>query len=60
MHELYSEEWLLQQQRARPKSFASEFMLTPHFSTESYFNEEDITKCEDETLRPFSATRRYK
>ena len=60
MPELYSEEWLLQQQRARPKSFASEFMLTPHFSTESYFNEEDITKCEDGTLRPFSATRRYK
>ena len=27
MPELYSEEWLLQQQRARPKSFASEFLL---------------------------------
>ena len=60
MPELYSEEWLLQQQRARPKSFASEFMLTPHFSTESYFNDEDITGCEDETLRPFSATRLYR
>lgn len=60
MPELYSEEWLLQQQKARPKSFASEFMLTPHFSTESYFNDEDITGCEDETLRPFSATRLYR
>ena len=35
MPELYSEEWLLTQQKARPKSFASEFMLIPHFSTES-------------------------
>ena len=60
MPELYSEEWLLQQQKARPKSFASEFMLTPHFSTESYFNEEDITGCEDGTLRAFSATRPYR
>ncbi len=50
MPELYSEEWLLEQQKARPKSFASEFMLIPHFATESYFEEEDITKCEDETL----------
>ena len=47
MPELYSEEWLLQQQRARPKSFASEFMLQPHFTTESYFEETDIAKCED-------------
>lgn len=44
MPELYNEEWLLEQQKARPKSFASEFMLVPHFSTESYFEEEDITK----------------
>ena len=59
MPELYSEEWLLQQQTARPKSFASEFMLTPHFATESYFNNEDITKCEDETLRSSPATKEY-
>tara|TARA_R100000963_G_scaffold35038_1_gene31246 strand:+ start:1558 stop:3225 length:1668 start_codon:yes stop_codon:yes gene_type:complete len=56
MPELYSEEWLLQQQKARPKSFASEFMLIPHFSTESYFNEDDITKCEDSKLRSAPAT----
>ena len=36
MPELYNEEWLLQQQRARPKSFASEFMLIPHFATEAF------------------------
>jgi hypothetical protein len=50
MPELYNEEWLLEQQRARPKSFASEFMLVPHFSTESYFEEEDITKNEVASL----------
>ena len=59
MPELYSEDWLLEQQRARPKSFASEFMLIPHFSTESYFEEEDIKKCEDSNLRNFPATKKY-
>ena len=44
MPELYNEKWLLTQQKARPKSFASEFMLIPHFSTESYFENEDIEK----------------
>ena len=59
MPELYDEEWLLEQQAARPKSFASEFMLIPHFSTEAYFNEEDITKCEDSYLRSASPTKEY-
>ena len=59
MPELYSEEWLLQQRDARPKSFASEFMLIPHFSTESYFENEDIEKCEDSTLRNFPVTKSY-
>ena len=59
MPELYSEEWLLEQQKARPKSFASEFMLVPHFSTESYFDEEDISKCESENLRSAPATKVY-
>ena len=59
MPELYSEKWLLTQQKARPKSFASEFMLIPHFSTEAYFDEEDITTCEDETLRNHSAMLEY-
>ena len=57
--ELYSEEWLLQQQKARPKSFASEFMLIPHFATESYFDVEDIEKCEDDLLRSVPATKKY-
>ena len=59
MPELYNEEWLLQQQDARPKSFASEFMLIPHFSTESYFENEDIEKCQDESLRNFPVTKAY-
>ena len=59
MPELYNEEWLLQQQKARPKSFASEFLLQPHFNTESYFDEADISKCEDESLRNLNAYRKY-
>ena len=59
MPELYSEEWLLQQQSARPKSFASEFMLIPHFSTEAYFDEEDIIQCEDEGLRSAPAGKEF-
>ena len=59
MPELYDEKWLLSQQEARPKSFASEFMLIPHFSTEAYFEEEDIRKCEDATLRSFPYSRKY-
>lgn len=59
MPELYDEKWLLAQQAARPKSFASEFMLIPHFSTESYFEDADIRKCEDNTLRSFPAAQKY-
>jgi len=60
MPELYDEKWLLQQQKARPKSFASEFMLIPHFATEAYFHEEDIIQCEDASLRNESAVIPYK
>ena len=56
MPELYNEEWLLEQQKARPKSFASEFMLIPHFSTESYFEAEDLEKCESSKLINCDAT----
>ena len=58
--EIMSEEYLLAQQKARPKSFASEFMLVPHFATESYFDAEDIEKCEDEVLRNAPATKTFK
>ena len=60
MPELYSEKWLLDQQKARPKSFASEFLLVPHFATEAYFSEDDIVKCEDETLKSYSAHQTFK
>jgi len=60
MPELYDEKWLLQQQTARPKSFASEFLLVPHFATESYFNDADISKCEDDSLRNIPVTHRYR
>jgi len=56
MPELYSEEWLLEQQKAKPKSFASEFLLQPHFNTEAYFDSEDIKKCEDANLRSLPTT----
>tara|TARA_B100001123_G_C15213021_1_gene988067 strand:+ start:33 stop:1421 length:1389 start_codon:yes stop_codon:yes gene_type:complete len=59
MPELYTEEWLLQQQKARPKSFASEFLLVPHLSTQSYFEEEDIRKCEYPDLVNYSAYSKY-
>ena len=59
MPALYSEEWLLAQQNARPKSFASEFLLQPSFQTESYFNQEDISACEDSSLREFSVHKPY-
>ena len=59
MPELYGEEWLLQQQRARPKSFASEFLLQPYFATEAYFEEDDIRKCEDPTLLNHPVNRAY-
>ena len=57
--EIMSEKYLLAQQKARPKSFASEFMLIPHFATESYFDVEDIEKCEDDLLRSVPATKKY-
>ena len=59
MPELYSEEWLLKQQKARPKSFASEFLLVPHLSTQSYFEEEEIRKCEYPNLFNYSAYSKY-
>ena len=59
MPELYDENWLLEQQKARPKSFASEFLLQPHFTTESYFEKEDIENLEDITLRNLPVTKVY-
>ena len=57
--ELYSEEWLLQQQKARPKSFASEFLLVPHLSTEAYFEPAEIKACENEDLINYDAYKEF-
>ena len=59
MPELYSEEWLLEQQKAKPKSFASEFLLKPFLSQESYFSEEDIAKVLDYNLRSYPANHKH-
>ena len=59
MPDLFDEPWLLAQQKARPKSFASEFLLQPSFQTESYFNRKDISACEDSNLRTYSAHKKY-
>ena len=59
MPELYSEDWLLEQQKAKPKSFASEFLLKPFLSQESYFSEEDIAKVLDYTLRSYPANHKH-
>ena len=59
MPELYSEEWLLQQQNARPKAFASEFLLQPYFATEAYFEDKDIIACEDKTLLNHPVSKAY-
>tara|TARA_R110000765_G_scaffold238530_1_gene341230 strand:+ start:47 stop:1690 length:1644 start_codon:yes stop_codon:yes gene_type:complete len=59
MPELYSEEWLLEQQKAKPKSFASEFLLKPFLSQESYFSEDDIAKVLDYTLRSYPANHKH-
>ena len=59
MPELYSEEWLLEQQKAKPKSFASEFLLKPFLSQESYFSEDDIAKVIDYNLRNYPANHKH-
>lgn len=57
MPELYDEKWLAQQRKNHPKSYASEFLLTPYFATDSYISEENLIKIENpslQTLNPFS------
>lgn len=54
--DMYTEKFLLDTQKANPKSFASEFLLQPAFSTEAYFSYDEISKCEDSSLRSLSAT----
>ena len=57
MPELYDEKFLLTQQKANPRSFASEMLLTPYLSTSSYFSDTDMKKIEDRGLRSLNPNR---
>ena len=57
--EKFSEERLLQDKKAHPVSFASEMMLQPFLSTQAYFYEDDVTKCEDASLRQLHPDQTY-
>ena len=46
MPEVYDERWLLAYQAADRASFASQFLLSPHYSTDSYFSDDEITSIE--------------
>ena len=58
--ERYDTDWLKAHQNAKPKSFASEFMLEPYLAGEAYFTAEEIRACEDETLKKVSIRVPYK
>jgi len=56
---MFSEEDLLSHQRARPKSFSSEFMLNPYLSEDSYFSIDDIKSVEDPQLATLDPYRKH-
>jgi len=58
--ELFNEKELKVHQKAKPKSFASEFLLEPFYSSETYFSGEDINKIVDPSLRNLPALARHK
>ena len=45
-----TEEWLLREQKTRPRSFSSEFMLLPYLASDAYLNDAEIRKCENSEL----------
>ena len=57
--ERYSEKDLLKIQKAKPKSFDSEFLLAPAFGEEAYFSAPDIIKCEDGALENHPADKPF-
>ena len=57
MPELYDEKFLLTQQKASPRSFASEMLLTPYLSTSSYFSDLDMKRVENRELRSLNPSR---
>jgi len=58
--EIFSMKELLTHQKAKPKAFASEFMLEPFYSSETYFSKEDIIKATDPRLRNLHALTKHK
>jgi hypothetical protein len=58
--EIFNEKELLVHQKAKPKSFASEFLLEPFYSSETYFSGDDINKIVDPKLRNLPALIRHK
>jgi len=58
--EIFNEKELKVHQKAKPKSFASEFLLEPFYSSETYFSGEDINKIVDPSLRNLPALARHK
>ena len=54
--EIRDKEWLEAYKKSNRSSFASEYMLQPHFGTDGYFTEEEIQKCEDESLKVYRRT----
>tara|TARA_Y100000310_G_scaffold341182_1_gene439536 strand:+ start:20543 stop:22189 length:1647 start_codon:yes stop_codon:yes gene_type:complete len=57
--ERISEEELLQYKRSHPKAFASEMMLVPYLSTESYISDDEIQAIEDPTLKSLDPYKRH-
>jgi hypothetical protein len=57
--EMYDEAWLLQQQKANPRSFASEFMLAPYLLTNSFLDEKDLSACENPKLKSLNPNKHH-
>ena len=57
--ERYDTDWLKAHQEAKPKSFASEFMLEPYLAGEAYFTADEIRAVEDPTLKKVSIRTPY-
>ena len=53
--QIRSEEWLIQERRNNPRAFSSEFMLMPYTLSNSYLNDEDLSKVENPELRSLDA-----
>lgn len=60
MPELYDETYLKAIQKQKPAAFASEFLLTPHYSTDGYFSHDELLLKEDSELQNFSISQNHR